>query len=118
QFQHAENAGDALQWMWFGGFSGATNEHGISLPISQQITGHELTLPPGLKHYVDPPSVPARFSAIEQFGPPLPLPAYTPGQFDRAFKQVRHMERRREQAAKKRTTKARTTGWKNSINES
>ncbi|MCL1531666.1 phospholipase domain-containing protein, partial [Xanthomonas nasturtii] len=25
QFQHAENAGDALQWMWFGGFSGATN---------------------------------------------------------------------------------------------
>ncbi|MCL1526044.1 L-histidine N(alpha)-methyltransferase, partial [Xanthomonas nasturtii] len=24
QFQHAENAGDALQWMWFGGFSGAT----------------------------------------------------------------------------------------------
>ncbi|MCL1528823.1 hypothetical protein, partial [Xanthomonas nasturtii] len=26
QFQHAENAGDALQWMWFGGFSGATNE--------------------------------------------------------------------------------------------
>ncbi|MCL1553739.1 hypothetical protein, partial [Xanthomonas nasturtii] len=26
QFQQAENAGDALQWMWFGGFSGATNE--------------------------------------------------------------------------------------------
>ncbi|MCL1501456.1 hypothetical protein M3O40_20170, partial [Xanthomonas nasturtii] len=25
QFQHAENAGDALQWMWFGGFSGATH---------------------------------------------------------------------------------------------
>lgn len=73
------------------------NEHVVSLPISQQITGHELTLLPGLKHYVDPPSVPARFSAIEQFGPPLSLPAYTPGQFDRSFKQVRHMERRREQ---------------------
>ncbi|MCL1561846.1 conjugal transfer nickase/helicase domain-containing protein, partial [Xanthomonas nasturtii] len=26
QFQHAENAGDALQWMWFGGFSGATDD--------------------------------------------------------------------------------------------
>ncbi|AOD15975.1 site-specific integrase [Xanthomonas fragariae] len=89
------------------------NEHSISLPISQQITGHELTPPPGLKHYVDPPSVPARFAAIERFGPPLPLPAYTPGQFDRAFKQVRHMERRREQAAQKRTNKTRTTGWRN-----
>lgn len=89
------------------------NEHGVSLPISQQITGHELTLPAGLKHYVDPPSVPARFAAIEQFGPPLPMPVYTPGQFDRAFKQVRHMERRREQAAKKKMTKTPPTGWRN-----
>jgi len=89
------------------------NEHGVSPPSSQQITGHELTLPASLKHYVDPPSVPARFVAIEQFGPPLPLPGYTAGQFDRSFKQVRHMERRREN---NKTTRARSEnkiGWKN-----
>ncbi|PPU78837.1 integrase [Xanthomonas cucurbitae] len=64
------------------------NEHGVSPLISQQITGHELTLPAGLKHYVDPPSIPARHRALELFGPPIALPAYLAGQFDQSFKRV------------------------------
>ncbi|WP_218815434.1 hypothetical protein, partial [Xanthomonas oryzae] len=28
QFQHTDNADEALQWMWSGGFSGATTQDG------------------------------------------------------------------------------------------
>ena len=42
---------------------------------------------------------------MNEYGPPVPLPAYVPGQFDRAFKQVAHIERRREKAAKTRQAK-------------
>ncbi len=82
------------------------NEHHVAIQVVQEITGHDLTLPPGLKHYVNPGTIPSRLAALEAYGPPMPLPAYTPGQFDRAFKQVRHMERRRGQAADKRKISA------------
>ncbi|MEA0932754.1 site-specific integrase [Xanthomonas campestris] len=89
------------------------NEHGVSVMTAQQITGHDLTLPPGPKHYVDPPTVPARLQALEKFGPPLDLPAYQPKQFDLSFKQVRHMERRRQTAKQEAIAVKNKTGWKN-----
>ncbi|WP_017174365.1 site-specific integrase, partial [Xanthomonas phaseoli] len=81
------------------------NELGTAIPVTQEITGHDLTLPSGLKHYVNPGTIPKRFAALNEYGPPVPLPAYVPGQFDRAFKQVAHIERRREKAAKTRQAK-------------
>jgi hypothetical protein len=89
------------------------NEHGVSVMTAQQITGHDLTLPPGLKHYVDPPTVPARLQALEKFGPPVDLPAYQPKQFNISFKQVRHMERRRQTAKQETVAVKNKTGWKN-----
>lgn len=81
------------------------NELGTAIQVTQEITGHDLTLPSGLKHYVNPGTIPKRFAALNEYGPPVPLPAYVPGQFDRAFKQVAHIERRREKAAKTRQAK-------------
>ncbi len=76
------------------------NELGTAIQVTQE-TGHDLTLPSGLKHYVNPGTIPKRFAALNEYGPPVPLPAYVPGQFDLAFKQVRHMQRRRERASSK-----------------
>lgn len=80
------------------------NEVGTAIQVTQEITGHDLTLPSGLKHYVNPGTIPKRFDALNAYGPPVTLPAYTAGQFDVAFKQVRHIERRRATAASKRNT--------------
>ncbi|WP_245229698.1 hypothetical protein [Xanthomonas arboricola] len=76
------------------------NEHGVSPLISLQITGHELTLPAGLKHYVDPPSIPARQKALELFGTPIDLPLYKPNQFTSSLKRIPRMERRRQMPQK------------------
>lgn len=81
------------------------NELGTAIQVTQEITGHDLTLPSGLKHYVNPGTIPKRYAALNEYGPPVPLPAYVPGQFDRTFKQVAHIERRREKAAKTRQAK-------------
>ncbi len=81
------------------------NELGWAHTTVQEITGHDLTLPPGLKHYVNPGTVERRLAALDAFGPPVPLPLYTPGQFARSFKQVAHIKRRREKAAKTRQAK-------------
>ncbi|PZS45747.1 site-specific integrase [Stenotrophomonas maltophilia] len=82
------------------------NDIGTTIQMAQEITGHDLTLPSGLKHYVNPGTIPARLEALNKYGPPVQIPAYVPGQFNHAFKQVRHMERRRKRAADNRVKKA------------
>ena len=82
--------------------NGLINEHGVAVHTAQEITGHDLSLPSGLKHYVNPGTIPNRVMALQAYGPPVPLPAYQPGQFAASFKLLKHMEKRRQRATKKR----------------
>ncbi|HIE5095159.1 TPA: site-specific integrase [Stenotrophomonas maltophilia] len=89
--------------------NGLINEHGVAIHTTQEITGHDLSLPSGLKHYVNPGTIPNRVLALNAYGPPVPLPAYEPGQFAASFKLLKHMEKRRQRAAKKRQVSQRKT---------
>ncbi|WLA11584.1 site-specific integrase [Xanthomonas translucens] len=77
-------------------FSTNLTKHGIGVADIALITGHTIqgakpdsVTVPGLQTYIDrnecPPELRAIYATISQFNPGIDLPAYTPGQFAKAF---------------------------------
>ncbi|WP_386339921.1 site-specific integrase [Xanthomonas citri pv. citri] len=77
-------------------FSTNLTKHGIGVAEVALVTGHAVqgSKPdsvhvPGLQTYIDrdqcPPELKAIYSTVSKFNPGVDLPAYTPGQFARAF---------------------------------
>ena len=75
------------------------NGLGIQPNTVQEITGHDLTLPGSLKHYVNISSLESRQHAIEAFAARVSLPAYE-GDFSAAFKMAKAKSKQRARAKK------------------
>ena len=80
------------------------NEIGTTIQLAHKINDHDLMLPSGLKHQVNPGTIPTRLEALNKYTP-VEISAYVLRQSIHEFKQVRYMERCRKNAADNRAKK-------------
>ena len=78
---------------------GLVNEIGIQINIMQEITGHDLTLPGAMKHYINPSTIEARHSAIEKYTAAMEFPAYEAGMFKAAFSLAKNKQKQHARKA-------------------